>query len=48
MRDEVTDHRIPHQRQIADRVENLVAHELVFEAQRVEDARFAEDDGVLG
>ena len=36
-----------HQRQIANHVQNLVAHELVLEPQRVEHAGFAEDDGVL-
>ena len=35
------------QRQVADHVEDLVAHELVFEAQRVQHAGVADDDGVL-
>ena len=48
MRDEVADHRVADERQVADRVENLVADELVLEAQRVvQHAGLAEDDRVL-
>src|SRR5262249_49484402 len=48
VRDQVADYRIAHEREIADRVQNLVADELVLEAERVvQDARLAEHDGVL-
>ena len=47
MRDEMADDRIPDERHVADDVENLVAHELVLEAQRVERAGLAEHDRVL-
>ena len=38
---------IPDQRQVANHVQNLVAHELVLEPQRIEHAGLAEDDRVL-
>ena len=45
---EVADHRVADEREVADRVEDLVADELVLEAQRVvEDAGLAEDDRVV-
>ena len=48
MRDEVADHRMADEREVADDVEDLVAHELVVEPQRViQHARFAENDRVV-
>src|SRR5262249_31619825 len=44
---EMADHRITDEGKIADGVEDLVADEFVFEPQRVQHARFTEDDGVL-
>ena len=47
MHDEVSEERMSDQREIPQHVQNLVADELVFEPQRIEDARFAEHDRVL-
>ena len=47
VRHHVAEHRTAEQRQVADRVENLVADAFVFEAQRVQHAGVADDDGVL-
>ena len=48
VRDQVPDHRIADEREVADRVENLVADEFVFESERVvEHAGFAEHDRVI-
>ena len=47
VRHDVTDDGMADQGEVADEVENLVAHELVIEAQRVEDAGVADDDRVL-
>ena len=48
VRDQVADHRIADQREIADGVEDLVADELVLEAERVvQDAGLAEHDRVV-
>src|SRR5258708_12344810 len=48
VRDQVADHRVADQREIADHVENLVADELVFEPQSVvQDTPLPEDDGVV-
>lgn len=35
MRDEVAEHRVTHQREVAHRIENPVTHELVLEAEGV-------------
>src|SRR5262245_62725304 len=48
MRDEVADHRVADEREIADRVEDLVADEFVLEPERVvQHAGLAEHDGVF-
>ena len=48
VRHQMPNHRIADERQIAHRVENLVADEFVLEPQRiVQHACFAENDGVL-
>ena len=48
VRDQVADHRGADQRQVADHVQDLVAHELVLEPQRVvQHARLADHDRVL-
>src|SRR5438105_15576617 len=48
MCDEMANHRIADEREVADRVEDLVADELVLEAERVvEDAGLAQHDRVL-
>src|SRR5262249_11839367 len=46
--DQMPDDRISREREIADRVQDLVADELVLEAERVvQNPRLAEDDRVL-
>src|SRR5689334_14859449 len=45
--DDMTDDRMPDEREIADGVENLVANELVLEAQGVQDPGVADDDRIL-
>src|SRR4029077_9208481 len=46
--DEMSDHGISDERKVADRIENLVPDEFVFEAERVvEHARFPEDDRII-
>ncbi len=47
MGDDVTDDRISDERQVTDDVQDLVTHELVFEAQGVQHAGVADDDGVF-
>ena len=47
MDDQMADDRMADERQVADDVENLVADELVLEAQRVERPGLAEHDGVV-
>src|SRR5262249_42353344 len=48
VRDQVADHRIADQREVPDGVEDLVAHELVLEPERVvQHARLAEDDRIV-
>ena len=48
MRHQVADHRIAHERQVPDRIEDLVPDELVLEAQRVvQHAGLAEHDRVV-
>src|SRR5215212_7705623 len=48
MSDKMADDRVAHEREVADSIEDLVADELVLEAERVvEDAGLAEDDGVV-
>ena len=45
---EMADDRMPHEREVADRIENLVPHEFVFEAESVvQHAGLAEHDGVV-
>ena len=45
---DVADHRVADQGQVADRVEDLVADELVFEPERVvQHAGLAEHDGIV-
>ena len=46
--DQVADHRMPDQRQVANHVQDLVADELVLEPERVvQNPGFPEDDGVV-
>ena len=47
MRHDVSHDRVADQRQVADHIQNLVADELVLEAERVEGAGVADDDRVL-
>ena len=47
MRDDVPDDGMAHQGEVADDIENLVAHELVVEPKRVEHVGVADDDGVF-
>ena len=48
VRDQVADDRIADERQVANRIEDLVADELVLEAQRVvQHARLTQHDRIL-
>jgi len=47
MHDEMSLNRMADEREVADDIQNLVTHELVFEPQRIEHGGLAEDDGVF-
>ena len=47
MGDDMTDDRISDERQVTNDVQDLVTHELIFEAQGVQHAGVADDDGVF-
>lgn len=47
MHHEMALNRVLDERQIANHIQNLVAHELIVEPQRIQNTGFAEDDRIL-